>query len=49
MRFNMNVKTNFSITALGKLSVVNENHEPVEMSSLWAEKTGVLVFVRHFG
>ncbi|HEY5933016.1 MAG TPA: hypothetical protein VIU61_00180 [Kofleriaceae bacterium] len=35
--------------ALGKLSVQDENGRPVEVSSLWRDKTIVLAFVRHFG
>ena len=35
--------------ALGKLTVQDEQGRPVEVSSLWRDKTIVLAFVRHFG
>ena len=33
----------------GALTVLNEQREQVTLSSLWRERTAVLVFVRHFG
>lgn len=33
----------------GELSVLNGQREQVALSSLWRERTAVLVFVRHFG
>ena len=38
-----------SVETLGKLSVLDEHGAPVEVSSLWGERTAVLAFVRHFG
>ncbi len=40
---------NLSVKNLGELFVLNERNEQVKLSSLWKEKTAVLVFVRHFG
>lgn len=42
-------KKDISIESLGTLSVLNGNEELVELSSLWKNRTAVLVFVRHFG
>ena len=42
-------KNTVSVDILGELSVHNEQGEQVKLASLWKEKTGVLVFVRHFG
>ena len=39
----------FSVQALGKIEVYNEDNDPVLLSTLWADKTAVLFFVRHFG
>lgn len=38
-----------SIKSLGELTVLNGQEEPVKLSSLWKNRTAVLVFVRHFG
>ena len=38
-----------SAEELGKLTVLDESGEVVPVSSLWADTTAVLVFVRHFG
>ena len=38
-----------STDALGKLMVQDEAGQPVEVSSLWRDRTIVLAFVRHFG
>ena len=35
--------------ALAKLTVLDERGEPVELATLWRDRTAVLVFVRHFG
>ncbi len=40
---------NLSVEDLGELAVLNDRNEQVKLSSLWKEKTAVLVFVRHFG
>ena len=40
---------NVSTQVLGELTVLNELREQVKVSTLWCEKTAVLVFVRHFG
>lgn len=42
-------KNTVSVKHLGELLVHDEQNEPVKLSSLWQEKTAVLVFVRHFG
>lgn len=34
---------------LAKLAVLDERGNPVELGSLWRDKTAVLAFVRHFG
>lgn len=39
----------FSVEALGKIEVYNEDNDPVLLSALWADKTAILFFVRHFG
>jgi hypothetical protein len=41
--------SNLSVKNLGELAVLNEQNEQVKLSTLWKDKTGVLVFVRHFG
>ena len=33
----------------GQLTVLDSARDVVELQSLWAEKTAVLVFLRHFG
>lgn len=38
-----------SIQQLGEISVVDEHKQRIKISTLWAEKTVVLVFIRHFG
>jgi hypothetical protein len=40
---------NISTENLGELTVLNEQREQVKISTLWREKTAVLVFIRHFG
>jgi len=40
---------NISTQNLGELTVLNEQREQVKISTLWREKTAVLVFIRHFG
>ena len=42
-------KNRVSVDSFGELFVRNEQGEQVKLASLWKEKTGVLVFVRHFG
>jgi hypothetical protein len=42
-------KDTVSVNSFGQLSVLDEHGEQVKLASLWKEKTGVLVFVRHFG
>ena len=39
----------FSVQALGEIEVYNEDNDTVLLSTLWADKTAVLFFVRHFG
>jgi hypothetical protein len=39
----------FSVQALGKIEIYNEENEDILLSTLWADKTAVLFFVRHFG
>jgi len=39
----------FSVQALGKIEIYNEENEGILLSTLWADKTAVLFFVRHFG
>jgi hypothetical protein len=34
---------------LAKLTVVDEQGQPVELGNLWRDHTVALVFVRHFG
>ena len=34
---------------LAKLTILDENGVPIEVGTLWRDKTAVLVFVRHFG
>jgi hypothetical protein len=41
--------TNVSTIDLGEVTVLNEQGEPVKLSTLWRERTAALVFVRHFG
>lgn len=41
--------TDYSSKQIGEAIVLNGMREPVKLSSLWEEKTAVLVFVRHFG
>ena len=36
-------------SALGELSVLDRSGGEVPLSSLWAQQTAVLAFVRHFG
>jgi hypothetical protein len=43
------MKNNIRTEELGSLEVFNGNSEKIPLSSLWQEKTAVLVFVRHFG
>jgi hypothetical protein len=40
---------NISTENLGELTVLNEQREQVKISTLWREKTAVLLFIRHFG
>jgi hypothetical protein len=42
-------KNSFSTDDLGGLFVLDQQNEPAKLSSLWQERTAVLVFVRHFG
>lgn len=35
--------------ALGALSVLDTDGQPVPADTLWAERTAVIGFVRHFG
>ena len=42
-------KLDVSIKSLGELTVLDGQGRPVELSSLWKNRTAVLVFVRHFG
>jgi hypothetical protein len=41
--------SDFSVQALGEIEVYNEDNDTVLLSTLWADKTAVLFFVRHFG
>ena len=34
---------------LARMNVLDEHGAPVEVGSLWRDRTAVLVFVRHFG
>ena len=34
---------------LAALTVQDESGKPVELGTLWRDRTAVLVFVRHFG
>ena len=34
---------------LAKLTVLDEQEQPVELGSLWRDRPVVLVFLRHFG
>lgn len=34
---------------LAKLTVLDEQGNPVELGTLWRDRTAVLVFLRHFG
>lgn len=43
------VQYQVSVEKFGSLNVYDDNDEAVRLSSLWQEKTAVLVFVRHFG
>lgn len=43
------VQYQISVEEFGSLNVYNESEETVKLSTLWQEKTAVLVFVRHFG
>ncbi len=38
-----------STASLGALTLLNSEKEVVQVSSLWADQTAVLVFLRHFG
>ncbi len=38
-----------STEELGKVHIINEQGDQIKLSSLWRERTAVLVFVRHFG
>jgi hypothetical protein len=42
-------KPDISVESLGEQTVLNGQGEPVKLSSLWENRTAVLVFVRHFG
>lgn len=35
--------------AFAKLTVLDEQSRAIPLETLWAERTAVLVFVRHFG
>lgn len=39
----------FSVQTLGKIEVYNEDNDAVLLFPLWADKTALLFFVRHFG
>lgn len=41
--------TDLSGEKIGEATVLDGMKKPVRLSSLWKEKTAVLVFVRHFG
>ncbi len=43
------VSTLVSTKNFGEIAVLDEQGRQVALSSLWREKTAVLVFVRHFG
>ena len=34
---------------LAKLTVLGADQQPVELGTLWRDRTAVLVFIRHFG
>jgi hypothetical protein len=34
---------------LAKLTVLDEGGAPIELGTLWRDRTAVLVFTRHFG
>ena len=34
---------------LAKMTVQDEHGQPVELGTLWRDRTAVLAFVRHFG
>lgn len=40
---------NFSVQALGEIELSNEDNNTVLVSTVWADKTAVLFFVRHLG
>jgi hypothetical protein len=42
-------KPDIPIDSLGELTVLDGQGKPVKLSSLWKNRTAVLVFVRHFG
>jgi len=35
--------------ALAKLRILDESGAPVELATLWRERTAIIAFVRHFG
>jgi hypothetical protein len=34
---------------LAKLTVLDESGSPIELGTLWRDRTAILVFIRHFG
>ena len=39
----------FTVEELGGSIVLDEKSQEIRLSSLWKERTAVLIFVRHFG
>ncbi|MEX1005109.1 MAG: hypothetical protein WD990_01940 [Acidimicrobiia bacterium] len=39
----------FDVATLADTSVIDPDENPVRLGDLWAEKTQVILFLRHFG
>jgi hypothetical protein len=47
LRYDIHVQTRAD--DLAKMTVLDESKQPIELGSLWRDRTAVLVFIRHFG
>jgi hypothetical protein len=47
LRYDIRVQTRAD--DLAKMTVLDESERPIELGTLWRDRTVVLVFIRHFG